>query len=87
MATSSSAARPDASSPTVFAIDARSKETVYIERHDDEFEAIRRIKAINADASEHVAVGIITNEYALGGMGPKSAYRIHRLLRKRRSRT
>lgn len=73
--------------PYVFAIDAHSKEMVYIERHDDEFEAIKRIKAINADASENIAVGIITNECTLGRMGPKSRYRIHRLLRKRRSGT
>jgi len=73
--------------PYVFAIDAHSKEMVYIERHDDEFETIKRIKAINADVSENIAVGIITNEYTRGRMGPKSLYRIHRLLRKRRSGT
>jgi hypothetical protein len=73
--------------PYVFAIDARSKETVYIERHEDEFEAAARINAINGDASENIAVGIITNEYALGRMGPRSPYRIHRLLGKRRSGT
>jgi hypothetical protein len=73
--------------PYVFAIDARSKETVYIERHDDQFEAIKRIKVINADASGNIAVGIIMNEYTLGRMGPKSAYRIQGLLRKRRSET
>jgi hypothetical protein len=69
----------------VFAIDPRTKQTVYMERHEWESGAAARIKEINADASPLSGVRVQCHEHTVGEWDLKKAYTLHQICLSRRA--